>query len=164
MNERKGRFSKTVDLAERQSADRQTPLSHGLSKENISPNHLKGNGSVEFLPDGRAVINLRRGADLSEAVKSLREVLPQIQAAPTAKSVPDFRTERTNPLEFEEPEPRDFSEVEQEWLEELEIMRTEGKLTEQDEADLITAGHLSDYHTRVSEAYEAATACLTRGA
>lgn len=125
------------------------------------------NGSVEFLPDGRARVQIEPDADMGEAGEALSRVLGKRFNDFPPKDRLDWRTERPErdvPDRFEEVDPeeavdrllaRDMDEVRQ--------LAAHGRVTEAELMELEAADRGIDQAGRISEAFQAAAQCIAQG-
>ncbi|MCJ2165541.1 MULTISPECIES: hypothetical protein [unclassified Pseudodesulfovibrio] len=123
----------------------------------------KANGSVEFLPDGRAHVRLFNGADLDQAGESLSRILSErFNEFPPAERL-DWRTERP---ERDLPDPMDDMESDEAFardVEEVQAMAAAGRVTEQELAELKAADRGVEQAGRLSEAFRVAAECIIKG-
>ncbi|WP_419788057.1 hypothetical protein [Pseudodesulfovibrio sp.] len=105
--------------------------------------NVASNGSVEFLPDGRAYIRLSSGADMQQAGESLSRILSQrFNEFPPSERL-NWRTERSDidvpdPFEGAEPERVD-EEIYTRDMEDVQALADSGRLTEQELMELEAA-------------------------
>ncbi|XPV77741.1 MAG: hypothetical protein ACNI27_07420 [Desulfovibrio sp.] len=125
-----------------------------------------GHGAVEFLPDGRAMIHILKGADLSTAAPKLSAVLNEhfAQHPPQKKDfsrVDDSVEEEWAKLP-EAPDEDAYLNDTTEMLD-LEVLEAQGKLSEEDAFEIMKARAASEETVKISEASKVAAECSTRG-
>jgi hypothetical protein len=124
------------------------------------------NGSVSFLPDGRARIRLERGADMGKAGESLAGILSARFSDHPPVNRLDWRTERPeseiiDPRETVEPDDV-FDDMLAMDMEAVKEMADGGRLTAQEMADITAAERGAEHADRISKAFNAAAECITR--
>ncbi|MBI9078298.1 MAG: hypothetical protein JEY79_01000 [Pseudodesulfovibrio sp.] len=124
------------------------------------------NGSVEFLPDGRAHVRVFDGADLDQAGESLSRILSQRFNEFPPKDRLDWRTERPehdvlDPMDGVEPEDV-ADELLARDMEDVQVLVESGRITEQEVLELQAADRGVEQAGRMSEAFKAAAACIRR--
>jgi hypothetical protein len=123
----------------------------------------RANGSVEFLPDGRAHVRLFDGADLDQAGEALSRILSErFNEFPPAERL-DWRTERP---ERDLPDPMDDMEPDEAFardMDEVQVLAEAGKLTEAELGELRSTDRGVEQSGRISEAFRVAAECIIKG-
>lgn len=122
----------------------------------------RANGTVQFLPDGRAHVHVFDGVDLGQAGEGLSRILSERFTDFKPAERLDWRTERP---EREVPDPVDAMEPEEVPVfdaESVASLVSAGRVTEEELAELHIAERGVEQAGRVAEAFRVAARCITR--